>query len=276
MSIFNIPKPLLEAIDKVTNPTTWRRNLDIRPLVMLAGLSKASIDEVYFGSASQFGSEDSDAKHIHSLLEIPKPRSSSVVDSLSYYGDIGSVDINHHMWENYLHGSAMSDNIKSHVDNIKSVMLPSTDIDHLKLYTGVKTSPAAIAGVEWNSTRPIKLLHLPAFTSTSTNFDVAIRFTDPDNTTIHHESDHHGIILPNARHIIELNFYGSIPHAMSMINHDGASHEEEVLLGPNHSFELHPRPNKIDGYKDPIYVWKAISRGVDNTPMFKQRNFTTK
>ena len=252
MSIFNIPKPLLEAIDQVTNPTTWRRDLDIRPLVMLAGLSKASIDEVYFGSASQFETSDSDAELIHSLLEIPKPRSSSVVDSLSYYGDIGSIDINHHMWENYLHSSTIPDDIKSHVDNIKSVLLPSTDIDHLKLYTGVKTSPAAIAGIEWNSTRPIKLLHFPAFTSTSTNFDVATRFTYPDVTTTHHESDHHGIILPNARHIIELNFHGSIQHAMSMINHGGASHEEEVLLGPNHSFEIHPRPTKIGGYKYPI------------------------
>lgn len=277
MSVFNIPKSLLEAIDSVTNPTSWRRDLDIRPLVIIAGLSRHSIEEVYSGSVSDFQTDDSNAEHIHQLLEIPKPKSSRVAHSLNHYGATGSETINHYMWENYLHGSPIPSDVHEHIRNIKSVLIPEKVIDHLdhfKLYTGVQISPVATAGLEWNSTRPIKLLHLPAFTSTTTNFDVATRFTSRDRIAQHHESDHHGVILPGARHILELNFYGSIPDAASMIKHVGAKHEEEVLLGPNHTFELHPRPTFLSGYHDPLYVWKALSRGVSHEPILKQRDFT--
>lgn len=267
MDVFGNPDSLLEAVKRVIS-------FDDYPLVLIAGFSRPIVNEVYVGYPYQFETSSVDAERIHSLLEIPKPKSSRVAYSLSLYGGSGSKDINHHMWKNYLHGSIIPDDIKSHIDNISSVLIPSTNIDHVKLYTGVKTSPATTAGVKWNSTRPIKMMHLPAFTSTSTNFDVAHSFTEPDYTTHHYESDHHGIILPNARHIIELNFNGSIPHAASLINHVGSSTEEEVLLGPNHRFELHPRPTKLNTADGVTYIWKAVSRGIDNTPMFKQRDFT--
>lgn len=274
MSVFDIPQSLLEAINQVTNPTSWRRDLDIRPLVMIAGLSKHRIvNEVYSGKASDFATDETEAQKIHDALTIPTPKNSRVAYSLSHYSGSGYDHINSSLWHNYLHGSEVPNDVKSHTDNIKSVLLPETKINNLKLYTGVKVSPAATAGVEWNSTRPVKILHLPAFTSTSTNFDVAEQFTEPDMESVHHESDHHGVIEPGATHILQLNFPNTIHHAASMMDH-GVGHEEEVLLGPNHRFELHPRPTKIDRSHGPVYVWKATSIGVNNELMFKQRDFT--
>ena len=274
MSIFDIPQSLLEAINEVTNPTGWRRDLDIRPLVMIAGLSKHRVvNEVYQGKSSDFATDESEAQKVHDALTIPRPKNSRVAYSLSHYSGSGYDHINGSLWYSYLHGHEVPSDVKLHADNIKSVLLPETKVDDLKLYTGVKVSPVTTAGVEWNSTRPVKILHLPAFTSTSTNFDVATQFTEPDTESVHHESDHHGVIESGATHVLQLNFPERIHHAASMMDH-GVGHEEEVLLGPNHSFELHPRPTKIDGPNGTVYIWKAISRGVDNSPMFKQRDFT--
>lgn len=274
MSIFDIPTSLLEAIDQVTNPVGWRRDLDIRPLVLIAGLSKHRVvNEVYEGTPSDFSIHEDDAQKIHDALTIPKPKTSRVAYSLSHYSGSGYDHINSSLWHTYLHGLDVPSDVKSHVDNIKSVLLPETKVDGLNLYTGVKVSPVATAGVEWNSTRPVKILHLPAFTSTSTNFDVATQFTEPDEESVHHESDHHGAIESGATHILQLHFPHTIHHAASMIDH-GVGHEEEVLLGPNHTFELYPRPTKIEGPFGPTYVWKAVSRGVSDDPMFKQRDFT--
>lgn len=277
MSIFDIPQSLLEAIYQVTNPTSWRRDLDIRPLVLIAGLStNRTLNEVYHGNRKQFSSDDVASQKLHDLLTIDKPKTLSVANSLSHYSGSGFDQINKHLWNNHVLGNDIPQDVKTHVENIKSVLIPETKVDNAKLYTGVKISPAAVAGFEWNSTRPVKMLTLPAFTSTSTNFDVVSRFANRDNVSVHHESDHHGVIESGAKHIIELNFPETIHNAASMLNHSNSPHEEEVLLGPNHNFELHPRPTKIDGTFGPTYVWKAVSRGVSDQPMFKQREFTKK
>lgn len=282
-NVFDIPQSLREAIDKVasidrdrmTVNTSWRRDLDIRPLVMIAGLSKTRhINEVYDGKASDFATDEIEAQKNHDLLTVTKPKDFDVAQSVLYYSRSGYRKINSHLWNSYVHDAEVPNDIKTHVENIKTMLIPKTAVDNLNLYTGVKVSPASTSGIEWNSTRSIKLLHLPALTSTSTNFDVASQFTEHDNESTHHESDHHGIIQSGAKHILQLHFPNEIHHAVSMIDHSASPHEEEVLLGPNHSFELHPRPTKVDGPRGPVYVWKAVSRGVDNSPMFRQRDFT--
>jgi hypothetical protein len=57
--------------------------------------------------------------------------------------------------------------------------------------------------------------------------------------------------------VIQFNFGNTIKNAASLVKHSGASHEEEVLLGGGHVFELHPRPTHVGGFEDPLYVWKA-------------------
>ena len=269
MSIYNIPESLLEAALQVTSPT-WRRDLDIRPLVLIAGIPKSRLSEVFAGKYGDFGISDSDAQAIHDDLAIPSRLSSKVTHSLNHYTSSGYEHINQTLRDSYANGTDVPNDVRMHTDNIKSILHPEKAVNNLSLFTGVKESPATTAGFEWNSTRPIKILHLPAFTSSTTSFDIAADFTKPDETSPHHESDHHGEIEKGATHILHLHFPNKIRLAASVAGH-GIGHEEEVLLGPNHRFELHPRPTKVDGPIGPIYVWKATSIGVDDRPMFVPR-----
>lgn len=266
--VFDIPASLMDAIATV-NPA-WRRDLDIRPLVLIAGLNRSKLIEVHQGHSIDFELRSDDAQRVHELLAIKGQLNHRVIHSLSHYSGSGYDKINQALWHSYLHGSEVPSDVRSHSDNILSVMHKEVHVGGLKLYTGVKESPATSAGLEWNSTRPIKLLHLPAFTSTSTSFDIAESFSSPDVTSEHHESDHHGTIEAGASHILELHYPNKIHRAASIVDYSGAKHEEEVLLGPNHTFELHPRPTRIE-HRGPVYVWKATYRGINDHPMFRTR-----
>lgn len=185
---------------------------------------------------------------------------SNVPHQLVNYSDSGYMDLNKELYSAHKESRPIA---QQHLDNalaIESVMHKETKLPHpVKLFTGVKHSPATLAGLEWNSSRPKKIVHFPAFTSTSTDIDTAARFSDQDLNTHHHESDHHGIILPGARHIIELNFPDKIHATISMNSISAAWHEDEILLGRGHEFILHPRPTMLTtgGYSSPVYVWKA-------------------
>lgn len=250
------PDPIIVAYHNLIG---HRRDLDIKAIPMQVGLTRhIELTEVYRASDLEFNrNTEEDSARMHDLLSIPK-----ISHSSNHYLGSGSIDINHHLWANHLHDSPVPGHILHHVKAIDSDMKPTTE-GNFRLYSGLPKSPAHISAMEWNSTRPKKLIRVPSYTSTSTNFDTAIMFTEPDAETPHHESDHHGIVLPNARHIIELNFHGKIHNAASMKAHSGAN-EEEILLGRDHQFELHPRPTLIHDadYYDPVYVWKADSFGA--------------
>lgn len=280
-NVFDIPQSLREAIDKVASidhepivaQTAWRRDLDVRPIILHGGLFNRHLNEVYIGSVKNYHITDSVAGEIHTALNFPKDISHDVISSLNYYSKDGFDVINNHMRDAYVHNIPIPEQTQKHIDNIKSILYPKTDVNNLTLYTGVKESPAKTAGFEWNSTRPIKLITLPTFTSTTTSYDMASDFSKVDTSTDHHESDHHGVIHKNSKHIIELNFPTQIHHAVSMISHSNSPHEEEILLGPVHTFELNPRPTLVRSHAWNEYVWKATYHSSGN-PMFKQRDFT--
>ena len=275
MSIFDIPTSLLEAVETVTGQPSWRRDLDVRPLVLDAGLSRTRLNEVFAGKYSDFDIPEHESQSIHDQLAIPRDLPSHVVHSLNHYTSSGYERINASLRDAYQRHVDIPNDVRNHIDNIKSILHPEKQVNNLRLFTGVKESPATTAGLTWNSTRPIKILHLPAFTSTTTSFDIAADFAEPDDTSAHHESDHHGIIEAGASHILQLQFPHKIRSAASVVNY-GVGHEEEVLLGPNHRFELHPRPTRVDEPDGPLYVWKATSIGVDDRPMFVPRLRLTK
>lgn len=234
----------------------YRRDLDTRSVPMWIGLKKnRELTEVHHVDEKDFDmNSDEDQDRIHQLLSIP-----NINESTYHYIGPGSIVINHHLWHEHLHDLPIPTHIKQHVKSIDSILIPKTE-GQFKLYSGLQMSPAHLSGMEWNSTRPKKLIHVPSYLSTSTDMNIAEMFTNPDEETQHHESDHHGIILPNARHIIELNFKNGIHDAASLKKHSD-SNENEVLLGRGHQFELHPRPTLITNseYTDPVYVWKADS-----------------
>lgn len=238
----------------VATQTCWRRDLDIRPLVLFAGLNRPdSLLEVYKAPISSYRQS---IKHIHELLQ----PNSTVPQQLIDYSDTGYLGLNKELYSAHNELRPIAHPHLNDALAIESAMHKETNLPHaVKLFTGVKYSPAKLAGFEWNSSRAKKIVHFPAFTSTTTDIDTAARFSDIDQTTTHHESDHHGIILPGARHIIELNFPQKIHAAISMSKVSAAWHEDEILLGRGHEVILHPRPTLLTtgGYSTPVYVWKS-------------------
>jgi hypothetical protein len=247
--------PISEKYLSMIDPISWRRDLNINPISICIGLNRhIELNEVYHvrDITSYPTNDENEQEKIHKILEIPK-----IQHSTNHYLGSGSVDINHFLWEHHKHGSPIPNHIKNHIKAIDSDMKDRILLDHpIKLYSGLIESPASISAMHWNSTRPKKIIHIPSYISTSTDFNTAARFTQNDEKSEHHESDHHGIVMSHARHVIELNFPKMIHNAASVKNHSGAN-EDEVLLGRDHEFELHPRPYKIEGYADPVYLWKA-------------------
>lgn len=257
---------------KMINPIGWRRDLDIRPLAIFAGLSCQHLLEVYSSSPSDYYQPFKDkGDEIHTVLQIPNDSDVESLKSLHHYTtDEGHQEINKSLWDNYIHGTDIPANVNHHVENIKSILNKTTN-EPTTLFTGVNISPATLAGMEWNSSRPKKLITFPAFTSTSTDMFIAHAFADRDMISTHHESDHHGEIKAESRHILQLEFPNGVHHAASTVNHSNHDIEKEVLLTPGHSFELHPRPTKIihPNSRDPYYVWKAVAHHEMYPPMIR-------
>lgn len=250
--------------------TSWRRDLDIRPLVLFAGLGSQHLTEIYSHKPGQFSTPIEHAQKIHDELALSSQIHPDVLVSLKHYSGNGSLEMNNHLWHNYVNGTNIPDMVSGHIERVKT-LLNRKNSTNTTVYTGVQTSPATLAGLEWNSSRRIKLMTMPSFTSTTTNADVAESFSKPDSHSVHHESDHHGIIESGSRHILQLEFPKGIHHCGSMIDHSLSPHEEEVLLSPGHTFELDPRPTKVIRPHGNVYYWKAKCAEQMFPPLHKKR-----
>lgn len=242
-----------------------RRDLNSEPMILYAGKFNKSLPlmEVYQGALPK---NDTENDWIHDVLKIP----SSNPSLHHYLGEDGSREINDSLRKNWLHETPIPDHIKDHIKSIDGALHQYVPLsDSLKLYSGLPESPVTTAGFEWNSTRSKKLIHLPAFTSSSTSPLKSLEFANLDNHSVHHESDHHGVILPKSRHVLQMEFDGGIHDAASVLDHSRNPHEKEVLLGRGHEFILHPRPTLVipPGYHHRIYVWRA-TEGI-RTPIKK-------
>jgi hypothetical protein len=250
----NTQKSLLAAI---ALSTSWRRDLDIQPMHLLCGLnSTEQLSEVYSSSIEAHRISDADQAEIHAKYNHPN----ASVDLKRYTRE--SYPINNALWNHHVNGTEIHPLHKDQIRAIdRDIPIHHTDSD-IPLFTGVKTSPANTAVVQWNSTRPIKLITLPAYTSATTHINTAIRFSSNDNETLHHESDHHGIILPNAKHIIQLHLKLGMNHQLTSAKNFSQvdRNENEIILGRHYDFELHPRPDQI-GHNplNPVYLWHAHS-----------------
>lgn len=236
-----------------------RADFDPEPMFLDVGFfnrrKHTPLMEVYL---AHFSSNDTENDWIHDFLKIPHSN-----PSLHHYlGETGSTEINSALRENWLHETEIPHHIKEHIKAIDPIFHEEKELPRtLKLYSGLAKSPVTNAGFEWNSTRKNKIIRLPGFTSTSTSPSKSIEFANLDNTTKHHESDHHGVIKSNARHALELEFTHRIHDAASVLDHSRNPSEKEVLLGRGHEFILHARPTLIkqSGFSDPIYMWKSTT-----------------
>jgi ADP-ribosyltransferase exoenzyme len=254
---FGLSADTIKNYEKVGMIAGFRRDLDIRPFAMIAGLKIHNvITEVYRSSYGAMDLEPDKKEELHRILSIPKGHS-----SLDFYVGSGSTEINHDAWEHYKERTPFRKDVREHIDNIDKLLLRKTSVpDGTRVFTGLPESPITKAGFEWNASREKKILHLPSYTSTTTDFSRAEWFTEPDHHSIHHESDHHGVVETGARHILEINFDKHIHGAASVRGHTPFnSHENEILLARGQELILHPRPTKVTNHNGihPIYVWHA-------------------
>lgn len=120
----------------------------------------------------------------------------------------------------------------------------------IDLYTGIKYSPAK--HFETDKELPhSKIVHLPAFTSTSTKRSIAGRFS---SSTEHKNDQMHGVDSKyGAKHIIKIHAPKGTS-AASIKEHSFMPHEEEVLLNRGHDIRIESKPEHL---YDDVYQWNA-------------------
>ncbi len=125
--------------------------------------------------------------------------------------------------------------------------------EHFHVYTGIHHSPFKnIATVGGNH-----MVHLPAFTSTTTHFRKAMIFSNVDKTTKHNPAIHSGDVEPMANHVLKLHIHPgvSIASVRHIAKYKG---EHELVMNRGYDLKIDPVPTRIHHEADrPVYVWNA-------------------
>lgn len=174
-----------------------------------------------------------------------------------------SFRVNDALYYGHRYGDEVPANIKRQVEHIKSKLgsakYPFT------VYTGIKWNPVDAwdkHGVDYENDLIIKL---PAFTSCSTDIEVACSFARMFNAPM--DSDVPCTVLPNAKknyasgdmdmgHVIELRIKPS-DKISSVAHFSEHPSEEEMILDSGVDIEIYPNPKikQIDGLL--IAIWTA-------------------
>jgi hypothetical protein len=139
-----------------------------------------------------------------------------------------------------------------HIKNISGHLDKHLATEHFHVFTGVKHSPFKnIANVNGNH-----MVHLPSFTSTTTNVKKAVSFSMEDHETKHDPNVHSGDIDKSARHVLKIHVHPGV--SIASVRHLSTnSHEEEMLMNRGYNLNIDPKPTKIEGSKFNVYVWNA-------------------
>ena len=218
--------------------------------------------ETCFGSHSINEDEyevKTDKEHdaLHKKLKLDKsvvhPPHLSTVNKYSN----SSWELNDYLHKKYNNTSADNGRFKEEANRLTSVLSTQKTKLPVDLYTGIKYSPAKHFE-EDESIPESKMIHLPAFTSTSTKRSIAGRFSKP---AVHNDDSRHGVNSEyGAKHIIRIHAPEGTS-ASSIKEFSFMPHEEEVLLNRGHNIMLDSKPEHIG---DDVYQWNA--RIVSHTP----------
>lgn len=216
-----------------------------------AGLNrKSELTEVYVGGNMHAFLPDSTEENTHTIHRLNDP-SDSIIE---YTGGL-STHLNKALLDHY--ATNQDSQYLSHVKHIDSDLSNTVAHHDFVVYSGLPKSPLSRDGT-WDSEIKSRNMTLNAYTSASTDIEEAAKFTSPDMDTIHVESNHHGKILPAARHVLQIHVKTGLRGIASIRHVSTNAHEKEFLLARGHTFELHHRPTEIIGaYAHPVYVWHA-------------------
>lgn len=179
-------------------------------------------------------------------------------DSVKAYTN-GSFMVN-----DFLHQTASGKKIDEPrtLDNIKNI---DSALDKhptnvaTSVFTGLRHSPTKSFPVIGTENPESTIVHLPAYTSTSTSYGAARNFARP----VEHENDKNFGIAPGKHmHILKLHLPKGTP-AMSVMGHTHFQNEKEILVGRGHNVKINTKP-EINS--DGVHIWHGtiVSRTQHN------------
>lgn len=191
-------------------------------------------------------------QHAHtSAAPMPENKlSSNETDSVKEYTD-ESRGINGML---HKHAKGYDISTGSNVDNKKIVkhldaaLRRQSTTEDMHVYTGLKSSPSKYFK-DRKSTAPI-VVHLPAFTSTSTSPKTAQGFSEGTSDL---RDEDHGIDDGGGSHFLKIHLPKGTK-AGSVKGHSFVPEENEILLHRGHNIEIDHKPTKM---ANDSYMWHA-------------------
>jgi 8-oxo-dGTP pyrophosphatase MutT (NUDIX family) len=212
-------------------------------------------------------------KSIHSKLQIRNPKSSER-GVLHYYTDDGAKYINNFLHKHYRQQKSKL-NKGADVAKIDKILKQYKLKENVKVYSGIPESPGRIwEKYKADVTKPVRV-HLPAYTSTTTDFNIAyVNFAKTDYTNYNDHKPRNvlkgnlelysmGVVSQGVKkvydgwHILHIIVPAGYP-AMSLLNVSKfGSQEEEILLPRGLDIEIEPNPYIKTTPGRPIVIWFA-------------------
>jgi len=203
----------------------------------------------------------------------------NILDHLQYYSE-QSIQLNNYLHKHYRKQitnprAKPHQYFKGQSKSLDTMFKRVSLKKNLKVYTGIPESPGRI----WEKyradvTKPVRV-HLPAYTSTTTNFDIAyISFAQTDYTNYNDHKPRNvvkgnlnlyskGVVSQGVKEVFDGHqiLHITVPEGYSAISMTDISHyghdEEEILLPRGLDIEIDPNPYIKTTLGRPIVIWFA-------------------
>lgn len=173
-------------------------------------------------------------------------------DAIRGYTD-DSQELNSALWRHHGRGIEVAPNLKKEAKSLDKVFDKVESPNGVHVYTGLKQTPSIAFAKARDHTKPLTV-HLPGFTSASTDHRVAAEFA---HDTSHWADDEHGIEPEMHKHILKI-YVPKGSKAMSVRDYSFVPHEREVLLHRGANVTIHHVPTKIG---ENVYMWHGTLEG---------------
>ena len=197
------------------------------------------------------------------------------VSSLTYYSDDGSKYINNVLHQHY-RKQQHSPDLYPEIATIDKILKQYQLKENIKVYSGIPESPGRIwLKYQANPKQPVRV-HLPAYTSTTTNFKVSyINFAKTDYTLLKPHVPRNGVdaippdlvqpLYPKSKNMVYNGYHIlhiTVPAGYSALSMNKVSvqddTEKELLLPRGLDIEIEPNPYvKTVGRQLPAVIWFA-------------------
>lgn len=142
---------------------------------------------------------------------------------------------------------------KDHIKKLDDTLDANKTEKDMHVYTGLRDSPSRHFKDHTKTTE----VHLPAYTSTSTDAPTAADFS---RFSRHKNDKNHGIETEENTHVLKLHVPAGT-HGASVRDISNHRRENEILLHRGLNIKIHPKPELHRGSRGNIYLWNAEVTG---------------